>query len=84
MDFESGRLKNFGKSDMERGRSFGFFDIERFVSIGEDYVLEGLFGVDETFSVYLRVRNFRIQVPFLWLRIVGCLWSMFGMHLWLV
>ena len=39
-DFENGGLKNFGKSDMERGGNFGFIDVENFVSLylGEDVV----------------------------------------------
>ena len=40
MDFESSGLKDFGKSDMERGRNFGFIDVESFVPIGEDVVVE--------------------------------------------
>ena len=38
VDFECGELKNFGKSDMERGENFGFIDVESFVSVGEDVV----------------------------------------------
>ena len=34
-----GGLKDFGKSDMERGGNFGFIDVESFVSIGEDVVV---------------------------------------------
>ena len=30
-----GGLKDFGKSDMERGGNFGFIDVESFVSIGD-------------------------------------------------
>ena len=37
-DFENGGLKDFDKSDMERGENFGFIDVENFVSIGEDVV----------------------------------------------
>ena len=33
-----GGLKDFGKSDMERGENFGFIDVESFVSVGEDVV----------------------------------------------
>ena len=40
VDFESGGLKDFGKSDMEKGGNFGFIDVESFVSIGEDVVVE--------------------------------------------
>ena len=36
---ESGRLENFGKSDMKRGGDFGFIDVQSFVSIGEDIVV---------------------------------------------
>ena len=39
MDFESGGLKDFDKSDMELGRDFGFIDVESFVFIGEDVVV---------------------------------------------
>ena len=46
---------------MKIGGNFGFIHVERFVPIGENYVLEGLFGVDETFSAYLRVRNFLLD-----------------------
>ena len=35
-DFENGRLKDFDKSDMERGGNFGFIDVESSVSIAED------------------------------------------------
>ena len=31
MNFESGGLKDFVKSDMERGRNFRFIDVESFV-----------------------------------------------------
>ena len=34
-----GGLKDFGKSDMERGENFGFIDVESFVSIREDVVV---------------------------------------------
>ena len=36
VDFESGGLKDFVKSDMERGGNFGFIDVESIESIGED------------------------------------------------
>ena len=36
VDFESGGLKDFVKSDMERGGNFGFIDMESIESIGED------------------------------------------------
>ena len=36
VDFESDGLEDFGKSDMERR---GNFDVESFVSIGEDVVV---------------------------------------------
>ena len=36
VDFESGGLKDFVKSDMERGENFGFIDVESIESIGED------------------------------------------------
>ena len=49
-----------GKSDMEMGGNFEFIDVESFVSIGEDVVVE-LFGVDENFSAYLKVRNFLLD-----------------------
>ena len=39
VDFESGRLKDFVKSDMKRGENFEFIDVESFVSIGEDVVV---------------------------------------------
>ena len=39
MDFESGGLKDFYKSDMERGGNFGYIDVESCVSIGEDVVV---------------------------------------------
>ena len=39
MDFESGGLKDFDKSDIERGGNFRFIDVESFVSIGEDVVV---------------------------------------------
>ena len=35
MDFESGGLKDFVKSDMERGGNFGFIDVESIGSIGD-------------------------------------------------
>ena len=31
---------DFVKSDMERGGNFGFIDVESFVSIGDDVVVE--------------------------------------------
>ena len=46
---------------MERGGNFGFIDMESIESIGEDVAVERLFGVDETFSTYLRVRNFLLD-----------------------
>ena len=39
VDFESGGLKDFVKSDMERGGNFGFIGVESFESIGEDVVV---------------------------------------------
>ena len=39
VDFESGGLKDFVKSDMERGGNFGFIDVESIESIGEDVVV---------------------------------------------
>ena len=39
VDFESGGLKDFVKSDMERGGNFGFIGVESFVSIEEDVVV---------------------------------------------
>ena len=39
VDFESGGLKDFDKSDMERKGNFGFIDVEIFVSIGKDVVV---------------------------------------------
>ena len=39
VDFESGGLKDFVKSDMERGGTFGFIDVESIKSIGEDVVV---------------------------------------------
>ena len=39
VDFESGGLKDFVKSDMERRGNFGFIDVESIESIGEDVVV---------------------------------------------
>ena len=39
MDFKSGGLKDFDKSDMASERNFGFIDVESFVFIGEDVVV---------------------------------------------
>ena len=36
--FECGGFEDFGKSDMKRGRNFGFLAVECFVSIEEDIV----------------------------------------------
>ena len=39
VEFESGGMKDFVKSDIERERNFGFIDVESIESIGEDVVV---------------------------------------------
>ena len=39
VDIESGGLEDFVKSNMKRGKNFGFIDVESFVSIEKDVVV---------------------------------------------